>query len=98
MHVRVGADPRVAEQIPCPADLRTPLDDQETLRWAPLLQVDGGAEAGDAAADDQDIEVFHGGGAYDNGFGRRQAARLRQRGSVRAAQLVMLVISMITGA
>ena len=62
-HVRVGADAGIAEQVPGAADAVAALENDETLARALLLQVIAGADAGQAGADDQDVEMFcwHGG-------------------------------------
>ena len=57
-HVGVRADARVAEQVPGAADRLARLEDRVALAGALGLQVVGGADAGEAGADDQDVEVL----------------------------------------
>ena len=65
VHVRVGADAGIAKQIPGAADAVAPLEDDVALARALLLQVIARADAGQAGADDEDVEMFcrvgHGG-------------------------------------
>src|SRR6478609_6326288 len=61
-HVGVGADPGVLEEVPGPAAALAPLEDRIALAGAVGLEVDGGADAREAGADDQDVEVLDGGG------------------------------------
>src|SRR6266404_1662793 len=57
-HVRVGADAGIAEQIPGAADALAALEDDKTLSRAVLLQVETRADAGQAGADNQHVEMF----------------------------------------
>ena len=60
VHVGVGPDAGVAEQVPRAADRRrVPRRSRTTGPGALGLQVVGGADAGQAGADDQDVEVLH---------------------------------------
>ena len=58
MHVRVGADARVAKEVPGAADVPPALEDGEGRTRAAFLKVDCAAYAGDPGADDQDVDVF----------------------------------------
>ena len=60
VHVGVRADPRVFEQVPRPADAVPRLEDRVGLLRAVGLQVVAGADAGQAASDDQHVNVFDG--------------------------------------
>src|SRR3954451_17985779 len=57
-HVRVRADTRVPEEVPGAADRAAGLQDRVRLVRAVLLQVTGGADAGQAGADDEDVHVL----------------------------------------
>ena len=57
-HVRVRADARIAEQVPGAADGVARLEDRVGLARALRLEVAGGADAGEAGADDQHVDVF----------------------------------------
>ena len=62
VHVAVGADARIAEQIPGAADALPAFQNGEGLAWAAPPQVAGRANAGQPGADDQHIEAvfkFH---------------------------------------
>ena len=56
-HVGVGADPGVAEQIPCAANLGAGFKNDIPLAGAPCLQAVASANAGEAGTDDDNIEV-----------------------------------------
>src|SRR6185437_2651668 len=58
-HVAVGADAGIAEQIPGAADAVAPLEDNEALRRTFVLEMIARADAREAGADDQYIEMFH---------------------------------------
>ncbi len=58
VHVRVRADARIAEEIPRPPDGLAPLEDGEGLLRVLPAQVAAHADAADASAHDQDVEVF----------------------------------------
>ncbi len=58
VHVAVGPYARIPEQVPRAADVRPALQDGEGRARAPVLEVDGAADAGDPGADDQDVDVF----------------------------------------
>src|SRR5690606_15676718 len=58
VHVGVGPDPWVAEQVPGATDRVARLENRVRLPGAALLQVVGGADTGEAGADDQDVSVF----------------------------------------
>src|SRR5216684_7189810 len=62
-HVRVGADAGIAEQIPGAADAVAALEDHKALGRTFLLEVKTRADAGQAGADNQHVEMFwwHGG-------------------------------------
>ena len=57
-HVRVRADAGVAEQVPGAADGVARLEDRVGLARGTRLDVVGGADARQAGADDEDVEVF----------------------------------------
>ncbi len=57
VQVGVGADTRIAEEVPRPADRVTRLEDGEGALWVLLLQVVGHADAGDTGAHDDHVEV-----------------------------------------
>src|SRR3954471_2879654 len=61
-HVAVGAYARITEQVPGAADAAAALEDRVSLARALGLQMVTGADAGQAGADDQDVDVlaFHG--------------------------------------
>jgi hypothetical protein len=61
VQVGVGANPRVPKQIPRSTDLVAGLQDHERLARLPCLQVVGGANARDAGANDQHVDVFDAG-------------------------------------
>jgi hypothetical protein len=58
VHVRVGADAGIAEQVPGAADRLAGLQDRVALAGAVALQVGAGADAGEAGADDQNVDVL----------------------------------------
>ena len=58
VHVGVGADAGIAEQVPRAADVGAAFEDRVGPARAALLQVTAGADAGNAGADDQDVEVL----------------------------------------
>ena len=61
-HVGVGADAGIAEQVPGAADAVAALENGIALARAFVLQVKTRADAGQAGADDQHVEMFcHGG-------------------------------------
>src|SRR5581483_9284823 len=59
VHVRVGADAGIAEQIPGAADGMAAFEDDESLRRTFGLQMIAGGDAGQAGADDQHVEMFN---------------------------------------
>ena len=59
-HVRVRADARVAKQIPGAARRRSAFQNGVALALAFGLQSIGGADAGQAGANDQDIKMLWG--------------------------------------
>ena len=67
VHVRVGADARVAEQIPGTAHGLPGFQDGVALAGAAVLQLSGGADTGQAGADDQNIKdcVIRSRGGHD---------------------------------
>jgi hypothetical protein len=58
VHVRVGADARIAEEVPRSADVLARLEDGVRAVGAARLQVVAGADAGDPGADHQHVEVL----------------------------------------
>ena len=58
VHVAVGADARVSEQVPGAADVVAALEDHERAVGAHRLQVVRGPDARDAGAHDDDVEVL----------------------------------------
>src|SRR3954454_13598796 len=58
VHVGVGADAGIAKQVPGAADAVAALEDHVALARALLLQVIARANAGQAGADDEDVEMF----------------------------------------
>ncbi len=57
-HVRVGTNPGVAEQVPGATQVGAALQDRVALGRAAVLQMPRRADAGDAGADDDNVEVF----------------------------------------
>ena len=57
VHVAVGTDARIAEEVPGAADRVAALEDDVGLPGH-LLQVQAGADAGQARADDDHVEMF----------------------------------------
>ena len=60
VHVGVGTDARVAEEVPGPPQVLTRLEDRVAATGEGLLQVVGGADARKAGADDQHVEMLAG--------------------------------------
>ena len=60
VHIAVGADTGIAEKVPGAAERRPTLEDRELAVGAHGLQVVGRRNAGDASADDDDVEVLGG--------------------------------------
>ena len=58
VHVGVGADPRVAEEVPRAPEALAPLQDRVRLVRAARLQVVGGADAGEAGTHDENVEML----------------------------------------
>jgi hypothetical protein len=58
VHVGIGADAGVAEEVPRPADVVARLEDRVGAVGTARLKVVAGADAGDPGADDQDVEVL----------------------------------------
>src|ERR1700722_19146124 len=56
VHVRIGADAGIAEQIPGAADALPGLEDGIALGGTALLQMVRGADAGQAVTDDEYVE------------------------------------------
>src|SRR5712691_3020513 len=56
--VALGADAGIAEQIPGAADGLAPFEDDEALARAFLPQVIARADAGQAGADNEDVEML----------------------------------------
>src|SRR5262245_23851073 len=78
-HVAVGADAGIAKQIPGAADAVAPLQDDVALARALFLQMIAGADAGQARADDKDVEMFWcaGHGAPPAPFNEQAGAKLQ---------------------
>src|SRR5438477_6592377 len=57
-HVAVGADAGIAEEIPGAADRITALEDDEALAQTFRLQMIARSDAGEAGADDEDVEML----------------------------------------
>ncbi len=57
-HVGVGTDAGIAKQIPGAADAIAALEDDVALAGAFLLQMKARADAGEAGADDENVEMF----------------------------------------
>jgi hypothetical protein len=57
-HVAVGADARIPEQIPGAANRVATLEDDEALARTLRLQMIARADARQAGADDENVEVF----------------------------------------
>ena len=89
VHVGVGADPGIAEEVPGAADRLARLEDREALARATLLQVMGGADPGDPGADDKHIDALRPArlgaraGALGEGLWRHSSSSVR---TVRRAQ------------
>src|ERR1700749_1996332 len=62
VHVGIGADAGIAEEVPSAADRLARLEDRVALAGAVALQVGAGADAGETGADDQDVDVLAGHG------------------------------------
>ena len=58
VHVRIGADAGVAEQVPGAAEALAAFEDDEAAVGAALAQVHRRADARQAGADHQHVEVF----------------------------------------
>src|ERR1700744_934393 len=57
-HVAVGADAGIAKQIPGAADRLASLEDRKALGRAFRLEMIARTDAGQAGADDEDVEMF----------------------------------------
>ena len=57
IEVTVGANPRKAKQVPCPAKGVTPLQEEKRFVRAALPEVTSATDTGDTRADDQDIDM-----------------------------------------
>src|SRR5262249_57482811 len=55
VHVAVGPDAGIAKEVPRAAHGGATLEDDVALPRAVALQVDGGPDAGEAGADDEDV-------------------------------------------
>ncbi len=98
VHVAVGADARIAEQIPGAAHARLGLQDREGLARQPGLQVARGADAGEPRANNNDVKPFacHGGSCLLNlKILARQQANIRPRSQWRPMHTGMPVASSI---
>ena len=72
VQVRVRADARVAEEIPRAGGRGAGLEDRVGLARVLLLEVAGAADARDAGADDEDVDVLEmGSGGRGRGVGHR---------------------------
>ena len=60
VHVAIGANPRVLEEIPRATDVLATLENHEAAIGGFLLQVDSCADAGDSCAYNDDVEAFSG--------------------------------------
>src|SRR5262249_12417924 len=60
VHVRIGADARIPEQVPRTADLRAPFKDHIAFAGAARLQTVASPDAGKPGADDDDVKVLSG--------------------------------------
>src|SRR6185436_18492764 len=78
VHVAVGANARVAEEIPGAAHRRATFEDEVALARASLVKVDGGPDAGKAGAYDDHVKVF---GAHVESAFKVSAARRGGYGS-----------------
>src|SRR5262245_26905487 len=59
IHVAVGPDARITEQIPCATDGAAPFQNRKGLARTLPLQMDGGANSRKPCANDNHIERFH---------------------------------------
>src|SRR5262249_28591473 len=57
VHVRVGANPGIAEQVPGTAKRLAPFQDDEGLLRAVALEVIGYSDAGETCTHDDDVEI-----------------------------------------
>ena len=60
MHVAVGSDAGIAEQVPRATQVLTPFEDGEGTVGTVHLQVVGGRDTRDAGTDDEHVEVVFG--------------------------------------
>ena len=60
VHVRIGTDARITKQVPGTAHGLASFENGEPLARAKALEVAGGADSGQAGADDQDIQMLGG--------------------------------------
>ena len=58
IEVTVGANPRKAKQVPCPAKGVTPLQEEKRFVRAALPEVTSATDTGDTCSDDQDIDML----------------------------------------
>src|SRR5262249_8018857 len=58
VHVRIGPDAGIAEEVPGAADRLARLEDGVGLGRALLLEMPGGVDAGKPGAGDQRVEMF----------------------------------------
>ena len=91
-HVRVRADPGIAEEVPGAAHRLARLEDGDRLLRAALADLTGGADAGEPGAHDQDVDVLcvwgasvvaHGWVSLGLGNGRRVSQGGRGTGDAR---------------
>src|SRR6516225_9109116 len=70
VHVGVGADAGVAEEVPGAADRAASFEDNVALAGTLRLQAIAGSDAGEAGSDDDDVEVLggHGGSKSVSSF------------------------------
>ena len=66
VQIGVRPNPGISEQIPRASGCAACLKDGVGPAWVFLLQVVGGADAGDACADDQDVYMLDAGGGVDH--------------------------------
>src|SRR6267142_4825454 len=58
VHIGIGANSRIAEQVPGPAHRVSPFQNCKCLGWASCLQIISSADSREPRAHDQDIEVL----------------------------------------
>ena len=76
VHVAVRAYARIAEQIPGTTDNITTFENRKGLAWTLVLQLSGGADAGQTGTNDDHVEMFHA-----RGLANRAVTPARDRSS-----------------